>query len=666
MSNLRLHLPEPRPTGAAPPRLPLGRHLVNAGAIQPGDLVHALELQRRVDAPLGEILVAEGLVSRAEVLSALGRQFRAQVVDLDRAPPPEGMEAHLPGALCLAQRVVPWLRVGNTLMVATSRPDRFEALRACMGPKGHDLLPVIADPEQIRAQLARLYGREYAHRAATRVRASESCRGWAIRADRRHRVAALLLATGGLLLLLAPRLTLAIVMAFSLLTLVMTTTLKAAALWSQMSRGPLRRESFSASQMTAFRLPFVSVLVPLLREEDIAGALIARLSRLTYPKSLLEVVLVLEQSDTVTRDTIARTPLPDWMSVIEVPVGDGLTTKPRALNYALDFCRGSIIGVWDAEDRPEPDQIERVVTRFHHAPPEVACLQGVLDYYNARTNWIARCFTIEYASWWRILLPGIARLGLVIPLGGTTLFFRRDVLEDLGGWDAHNVTEDADLGLRLARHGYVTELLPTVTYEEANCRAWPWVRQRSRWLKGFLVTWCVHMRAPRRLWRDLGWRRFLGVQTMFLATFSQFLCAPLLWSFWLIPLGLPHPMETMLGGVALWSMAGLFMVAGLINMIVGLTAVSGAEHRHLMPWVLTMPFYFPMGALAALKALREFVGMPFYWDKTSHAVTHRRGLARLPQWAHLPALRIPRILPSRFSRTMLGAILSAAQTKQKN
>ena len=138
--------------------------------------------------------------------------------------------------------------------------------------------------------------------------------------------------------------------------------------------------------------------------------------------------------------------MPDWISVIEVPQSEGPTTKPRALNYALDFCPGKIIGVWDAEDSPAPDQIEKVVMRFHSAPQNVACLQGILDYYNARANWLSRCFTIEYATWWRLVLPGIAKLGLVIPLGGTTLFFKRDILEKLGRWDAHNVTEDADLG----------------------------------------------------------------------------------------------------------------------------------------------------------------------------------------------------------------------------
>jgi cellulose synthase/poly-beta-1,6-N-acetylglucosamine synthase-like glycosyltransferase len=309
------------------------------------------------------------------------------------------------------------------------------------------------------------------------------------------------------------------------------------------------------------------------------------------------------------------------MSVIEVPEGGGLTTKPRALNYALDFCKGSIIGVWDAEDWPEADQIEKVVSRFQKASDDVVCLQGILDYYNSRSSWLARCFTIEYAMWWRMIMPGIARLGLVIPLGGTTLFFKRDVLEELGGWDAHNVTEDADLGLRLARHGYKTELLHTVTREEATSRVWPWVRQRSRWLKGFLVTYFVHMRSPGNLLKDLGFLRFMGVQTLFVMAVSQFAAAPVLWSFWLTLFGVTHPVAETLGTPAVWSLIGLFVTTEVLALTMGLIAVSRPEHRHLLPFVPTMMFYFGLGALAAYKAIWELVRAPFFWDKTQHGVT---------------------------------------------
>ena len=621
MSDLFLRLPYPQ--AAVPPKeyLPLGRVMVNAGMITQCDLVHALDLQRHIDAPLGEILVAEGLSSPADILQMLSRQHNIPVADLTTDPPDPSLSAALPSAICLKYRCVPWLRIGDVLLVGIQHPDDFQRLRTCLGERGRHMLPVLVEEQQITTHIGVLYGSELAQKAATRVPAAQSCRSWNPRSRSRKLVASAIL--GGLILALvfAPAWTITIGVLFAFVTLVMSTVLKGAAFIAQMSKMAQGTDSTTQSPRAAFPLPKVSVLVPLLHEKEIAGKLIQRLTRLTYPKSQLEIVLVLEESDKVTQQTLARTELPSWITVIEVPSANELTTKPRALNYALDFCRGSIIGVWDAEDAPEPDQIEKVVTRFQDAPANVACLQGVLDYYNSRTNWISRCFTIEYASWWRMILPGVARLGLVIPLGGTTLFFRRPILEELCGWDAHNVTEDADLGIRLARHGYVTELIPTVTFEEANCRAWPWVKQRSRWLKGFAITWLVHMRDPRALLRDLGLIRFLGVQTLLLATFAQFAFAPLLWSFWILLAGFEHPVALTLGAPVALSMAWFFVFTEGVNLAISLVAVSRREHRHLMPYVLTMPLYFPMAALSAYKAIKEIVAEPFYWDKTEHGIT---------------------------------------------
>ena len=261
-----------------------------------------------------------------------------------------------------------------------------------------------------------------------------------------------------------------------------------------------------------------------------------------------------------------------------------------------------------------------MVTHFHARGPEVACLQGILDYYNPRTNWLSRCFTIEYATWFRLILPGIARLGLAVPLGGTTLFFRRAVIEELGGWDAHNVTEDADLGIRLARHGYRTELLDTVTGEEANCRVIPWIKQRSRWIKGYMMTWAVHMRRPVLLWRQLGPRQFAGFQVMFLGSILQSLLAPLMWSFWVLPFGLWHPLAAAMSKAELWSMIGLFLVSETVNVALGIIALRRSGHRISALWVPTLQLYFPMAAFAAYKGLWEMLTRPFYWDKTHHGI----------------------------------------------
>ncbi|HCQ63785.1 MAG TPA: glycosyl transferase, partial [Rhodobacteraceae bacterium] len=371
----------------------------------------------------------------------------------------------------------------------------------------------------------------------------------------------------------------------------------------------------------ALRLPTVSILVPLFHETEIAGRLVRRLEALDYPRELLDICLVVEADDTLTRNALAVSDLPHWMRQVTVP-GGAVRTKPRALNFALDFCRGSIIGVYDAEDAPEPGQIHKVVRRFAMRGPSVACLQGVLDFYNARENWLARAFAIEYAAWFRITLPGLEKMGFAVPLGGTTLFFRRVALEELGGWDAHNVTEDADLGIRLARHGYHTELIDTVTKEEANCRPWPWVKQRSRWIKGYAMTWGVHMRAPRRLLDELGLKKFLGVQFLFLGTLSQFLLAPVLWSFWLLAFGVTHPLMSVLPPWAFWTLGGIFFFSELLTIAVGMMAVADDEHRFLMKWVPTLHVYWPLASVAAIKGVLEIAWNPFYWDKTSHGHLH--------------------------------------------
>jgi cellulose synthase/poly-beta-1,6-N-acetylglucosamine synthase-like glycosyltransferase len=464
------------------------------------------------------------------------------------------------------------------------------------------------------AHLARACPAALQDMAERRTPLQDSCRGWRAGRARGIGAAALLAALGGLLAW--PATGFALLLGWGVLTLVIMAALKLVATVLFLRRPP---ETSPPRPLAMRALPTVSVLVPLFKERDIATALIARLRRLDYPDRKLDICLVVERDDRLTRATVAATDLPAHMRVIEVPPGT-LQTKPRALNYALTFARGSIVGVYDAEDAPDPDQIRMVVNRFAARDGQVACLQGRLDYYNSHANWLARCFTIEYATWFRIVLPGLQKLGLAVPLGGTTLFFRREILESLGGWDAHNVTEDADLGIRLARHGYRTEILETVTEEEANARAWPWVKQRSRWLKGYALTWAVHMRRPRQLWRDLGPRAFLGVQMLFLGTLSQFVLMPALWSLWLIALGLPHPLSQVVTGPAALGLAALFIGAEVIGAGISALAVRDAGKPDLMKWAPTLHVYFPLAALAAYKGLLELASRPFYWDKTAHGI----------------------------------------------
>lgn len=602
----------PRPVAG---RRPLGRILLDRGAVAPGDLTTALALREREDVRLGDILLTHGWVSEAALMAALAEQWQAALVDLAAEPPDPRLIDALGPELCLAEAMVPWRRIGATTVIATARPEEFTRLRGVLPAKFAPYRMVLAPERAVHDALLARRQTALIRRAECRVAAAESCRSHdGERAARRALGALLGLACG---LFLAPVAVFALLFAWTIVTLVLTMALKFAAWLAELHH---LATTLPSPQITApIRLPVISVLVPLLHEKDIAGRLVARLGRLTYPRELLDVLLVVEEADTPTRDALAKATLPRWIRVVTVPDGP-IRTKPRALNYALNFCRGSVVGVWDAEDRPDPDQLHAVARRFAEAPPEVACLQGVLDYYSPRTNWLSRCFTVEYAVWFRAVLPGVARLGLAVPLGGTTLFFRRDLLEAVGAWDAFNVTEDADLGIRLARRGLRTELIATVTQEEPNCRPLPWVKQRSRWLKGYAMTWGVHMRAPRQLWRELGAWRFLGLQVMFLGTLSQYLLAPLSWSCWLILFGLWHPVRALLSPGSETALLIAFGLTELVNLAVGFWAVRGAGHRHLLPWVPTLHLYFPLGTLAGWKAIYEVIAKPFYWDKTAHGL----------------------------------------------
>jgi hypothetical protein len=269
-----------------------------------------------------------------------------------------------------------------------------------------------------------------------------------------------------------------------------------------------------------------------------------------------------------------------------------------------------------------------VVRALQAAPPEVACVQGYLDFYNPRDNWLSRCFTIEYAMWFRVVLHGVQRLGIPIPLGGTTVFFRRRVLEAIGAWDAHNVTEDADLGMRLARFGYRCEMVASVTLEEANCHPLRWIRQRARWLKGYAITWTTHMRRPAALMRDLGWRGFLGFQVLFLGAITSYLSLPLFWAITIAAYG---------AGLDLWGSFPMpLMAAFLTSMVFGqavmlavaVLALRDSGQGRMIPWILTLPLYWPLGAVAAYRAIAEIFTSPFYWHKTEHGLA-RAGITRL-------------------------------------
>ncbi|MGR3755931.1 MAG: glycosyltransferase [Tranquillimonas sp.] len=576
---------------------------------------------------------------------------------LPAAPPPPLLVAprelsadaalidRLGAAFCLTQGLLPLPSQGAITPVAAADPEAAETLRphieSVLGP----VVLAHAPRRRIEAALARLRRHDLAEGAARRPPRDQSCRSLPAHVLRRAALALLILLAAALVT--TPLATLAALTALSLAVLVANTVLIAAAGLAA-ARAGRDRAPPAPAPLCRDDLPPISLIVALYREPELALALLARLRALDYPRTRLELILVLEEDDHATQAALARAPLPPGGRILRVP-GGGPLTKPRALNYALPFCRGSVIGIYDAEDAPDPDQLLKVAARFAAAPPDLACLQGVLDFYNAEDTWLTRCFALDYAMWFRLILPGLAELGLVLPLGGTTVFIRRAALEAVGAWDAHNVTEDADLGVRLARHGYRTAILASTTREEAVATALPWIRQRSRWLKGYAMTWIVHARRPLALCRDLGPLRWLGVHLLFGAAVTGYLLAPVLWLCWLGLVGLRLPWLGPLTGLTAAGVTAVLLLCTAVQLTVALRAAALRGTPWLAGWAPALWVYFALGSLAALKALAEILFAPTYWDKTAHGRAARRRAAEPSGGPGYSAASVPASARSRVS-----------------
>lgn len=606
-------------TGIAPRpnRALLGDVLVKSGALDSKSLAHALEQQRAQDARLGHILVANRVISAEDLSAALSTQSALRRVDLRTAPADTELVSKIDPYRCLDLEAVPWQSINGTLFIALSTPDTAEAAVEACGAGAEKIAFVLASAEDIRRAITMTFKAQLRDDARDRCPEGFSCRAWGLR-SRRWRV----MLAGCLTLvclILAPLFALQLLMSWILLANAMTMGLRLVALFSRAQNGKTILPADTPRLADYKKLPCVSILVPLLREARVAQKLLNGLAALDYPIALLDIKLVLEEDDTVTRAALDRMDLPPNMEIVSVPTGN-MKTKPRAMNYALPFCRGEIIGVYDAEDRPEPSQIRKVVAHLQDAPPDVACVQGYLDFYNSGATWLSRCFTLEYAIWFRVILLGVQRLGVPIPLGGTTVFFRRKLLDRIGAWDAHNVTEDADLGMRLARFGFRCEMIGTTTMEEATPRPLPWIRQRSRWLKGYAITWATHMRDPGQLYRDLGLRGFIGFQILFLGALTSYLSIPLFWLLAVLSLGFDLPFwQTFPPGLSTAFFASMFL-GQTIMLTIAVVAARDSGRPGLVPWVFILPFYWPLGAVAAYRAIAEVFYAPFYWHKTEHGV----------------------------------------------
>ncbi len=602
----------------------LGEALVARGYLTQEDLQRALEYQRHTGDRIGRILIALGLIRRRQLYHVLAELWGYPFIDLLQEPLDARLARLFDPAELVQRRCFPVRQDGSEVFVATAEQPNAELeefIRGRLGPV--TVRPLVTTEWDIDYAIRTVFRDVVLDRAALGLyfrNPDESARrvliGW------QKVVLASLTLTVVLGLLFAPQVTAVVVSA-----LVNGTLFSFVAFHFVVAMAGAQHEHVQAirdEEVKALRddeLPVYTVLVPVYREANVIPHLMENLRKLDYPPSKLEILLLIEEDDEETLAAAKAARPPETVTFIVVPNGMP-KTKPKACNVGLLFARGEYLTIYDAEDRPEPDQLKKAVVAFRKGPPELVCVQAALNYYNAKENILTRMFTLEYSYWFDYVLTGLDQLGLPIPLGGTSNHFRVDRLRELGGWDPFNVTEDADLGIRAAAHGYRVGVINSTTWEEANNHLGNWIRQRSRWIKGYMQTILVHTRHPLRLLRSVGLKNVVGFLLLVGGAPFAFLSLIPLWSITLIWLVTRTQMFDIL-------FPGLVLYISLFNLLIGngvmiyLGMLAGFKRRRyqLIPFALLNPFYWILHSIASYKAVWQLITKPFYWEKTRHGLT---------------------------------------------
>jgi glycosyltransferase XagB len=368
----------------------------------------------------------------------------------------------------------------------------------------------------------------------------------------------------------------------------------------------------TAAAIPDSELPSYTILVPAYQEQDVIAGMVRCLEAIDYPQDRLEALILVERRDTATKQAIREAAPAPFIRIVEIPPGKP-QTKPRSANAGLLLAKGDLIVIYDAEDRPDPGQLRLVAAHFAAADDTLACVQAKLMVANAGQNFITRQFALEYCLRYELTLPGLARLGLPIPLGGTSNHFRTKVLRELGGWDAWNVTEDADLGMRCSALGYRVEVADSVTRGEMPHRITAWTRQRTRWLKGFMLTGLVHTRNPARTWRTFGRGGTATMLTFMVGTPLLYLAQPVVLAIW----------ASGYTGFAAQHLQVSFPLAmiQLAVFVVWTALVIAAARRHKLTTAVfapLLPAYWLMHWTASWRGLYQLIRAPFLWEKTPH------------------------------------------------
>ncbi len=613
MHPLRLH----------PTKERIGEMLLKTSALTHEQLHHALDLHQREGVRVGQVLVNLDFVNEEQLADALAGQAALPYVDLRAVDVQDVVARRLPEELARERRVLPLYDDGDAVVVACVEAPDPPLIAEVRGHLARPVRPVIVTDVALEQTLGVLYRDEYLRQSTAHLltRSPRDSARWVLSTGQKVVLIVLLTAAlGGLALAPIPTLTaLAGVMTLFYVSFCFYKFyLVYRALTHHLAVTTTDEEVAALSDRD---LPIYTILVPVYHESEVFPILVKAIAGLDYPKTKLDVKILLEEDDVETIRVAQASNLPSHFRLVVVP--HGLPKgKPKACNYGLIGAQGEYVVIYDAEDIPEPDQLKKAIVAFRKSDSRLACVQAKLNFFNRDHNLLTRWFTNEYSMWFDLFLPGLAASGAPIPLGGTSNHFKTERLRQLGAWDPYNVTEDADLGIRMHKAGWRTTVIDSTTYEEANSQVYNWIRQRSRWIKGYIQTYLVHMRHPLTLWRKLGTRGFLSFQLVVGGTFFVLLANPLFWlltALWFITHWIvieqifPAPVFYV-GAIALFF--GNFTFAYL-----NMAGCLKRGYHGMVRYGLLSPLYWVLMSVAAWKGFLQLFYAPSYWEKTTHGLS---------------------------------------------
>lgn len=604
----------------------LGEVLLARGEVTEEAIEVALADQQRTGVRLGEILVHGGALSEQALVVALAGQFDMPLVDLTACEPdpealeilPEPLTRRLHCALLAVDEHTLYMAVEDVLDAETEAHMREHTslrLRTFLAPRS-----------EIDLFLQRVHGQAYVDSATYDLvtRSPEDCANRVVTTGQRGTFAALaVLALIALVIFPIP--TLVVLFALASVFYMAVSLYKVRLVYAALGHEyELDITDEEVANIDERELPVYTILVPLFKEAAVVPRLATGIEGLDYPKSKLDVRLLCEADDDETIDAIRALNLPPHFRLVVVPESQP-QTKPKACNYGLLQADGEYVVIFDAEDRPDPDQLKKVYLAFQKADPAVTCVQAKLNYFNQDQNLLTRWFAIEYSMWFDLVLPGLDAADVPIPLGGTSNHFVRDRLIELGAWDPFNVTEDADLGVRLHKAGYKTAIVDSTTLEEANSQMANWVRQRSRWVKGYIQTWLVHMRNPFQLLRELGPKSFISFQLIVGGTFI-FLLNPIFWLLTTVFLFTQADIiRELFPSFIFYAAAAQLFIGNFVFVYMNVAGTVQRRYYSLARYALLTPMYWGLMSLAAWKGFIQLFTNPFYWEKTEHGLDDGAG-----------------------------------------